>query len=242
MDLWQTIAADEMAEFIKDYLPVNGVCLTGSVMTPGALDIFSDVDMKIQLSDNKPVNFIDLAEALSERFCKVFGYEVHNNDNSDVFRVCFVNGWRFDLTFSYPKPQKPVTFGISFSDKIYNAVNQFWFLSSMVLVKLGRYDYLVAAHLVLELCQLNIVIQMLIRDEEKKTSIHKFGDREDVPVLRSLTSLNKYGDTALDTKDEILGVLFLAAEYMDKISANAFPEYINRNNELKALYHLLFSH
>jgi hypothetical protein len=227
MNLWQTAAADKMAGFMKDILPISEVSFCGSVLEPNSLDIFSDVDMKIRLMDNAERNIMSIVETLSERFCNIFGYEIHTHNDNDVLRVCFENGWRFDLTFIYPNPKEPPKAGISFLDNVDRTVNAFWFLSSMVLVKLGRKDFLIAAHLALELCQLNIVIQMLIRDEEKKADFHRFGDGEVVPVLRSLMPQ--------EDKNEVLSILFSAAEHMDKISATVYPKYVNRSDTLKAL-------
>ena len=61
---------------------------------------YSDADIKISLSENISLSMKNLIKTLSERFYKVFGFEVHNHDNSDVLSVCFENGWRFDLTFN----------------------------------------------------------------------------------------------------------------------------------------------
>ena len=235
------VAAQQMKSFIENYYPGSMVSFEGSILIPSDLDVFSDVDMKITLSKNTPVNMKELITALSERFNNIFGYEIHNNSDADVLRVCFENGWRFDLTFIRPGPQAPQTEQPSFFDNIDATMNLFWFLSSMVLVKLGRKDYLIAAHLALELCQLNIVMQMLARDEDKKTHIHRFGDSEDVPVLYALTSLNSRRDRINNGKDEILKILFLSAEHMDKITASIKPGYIFRLAKLNDLYKSLNS-
>jgi len=115
-----------------------------------------------------------------------------------------------------PEPLKRSVTDASFLEKIENTVNSFWFASSMVLIKLGRSDYLIAAHLVLELCQIVIVMQMFVRDEEKKTNIHRFGDCEDVPILHSIPLLKSRDNKS--TQDGILNILFYAAKHMDKIS------------------------
>jgi hypothetical protein len=219
MNLWQTIAAEKMSSFIQDFLPASKISFNGSLLDPNTIDVFSDVDMKVSLLTNALVNMKNLISAFSERVSGVLGYEIHNNYDNDVLRMCLNNGWRYDLTFVYPEPQKRNAVDLSFLDKVENTVNSFWFASSMALVKLGRNDYLIAAHLALELCQLVIVMQMLVRDEEKKTNIHRFGDREDVPVLHSLLLLRSRDGFSENNKDEILNIIFHAAEHMEKISA-----------------------
>jgi len=120
----------------------------------------------------------------------------------------------------------------------------------MVLVKLGRGDNLIAAHLALELCQLTVVVQMLMRDEEKKTNIHRFGGREDVPVLRSLIPPANHSDMPGDmpahhsnlpdnSKNEIIRILFHASGHMDIICADIHKDYIKRSGKLEALYRAL---
>jgi len=143
--------------------------------------------------------------------------------------VCFENGWRFDLSFHYPSSKILQIKDSSFLEKINSIVNQFWFMAVMVLVKLGRKDYLIAAHLVLELCQLIVVIQMMERDNAKGTNMHRFGDGEDVPVLQALFQSDG------STEDIILAILFEAAKHMDEIAATVDRGYTKRTNKLRFL-------
>ena len=109
----------------------------------------------------------------------------------------------------------------------------------MVLSKLGRKDYLIAAHLALELCQLVIVTQMMMRDNKKNTNIHRFGDEEDVPVLRSLLHLKGSADlTDGSAATDILSALFLAAEYMDKVSVELGLGYVVKSDRLREMERL----
>jgi hypothetical protein len=210
MDLWQSKASKEMTDFLNGFMAVEKIVFTGSMLNQGLLDIFSDADMEIHLSNNTALDLKRLLKSMAEHFCSVFGYEFFCYDSNDVLRVCFENGWRFDLTFIYPELKDARLEENSFADKIDRTINQFWFTSVMVLVKLGRKDYLIAAHLVLELCQLIIVIQMLTRDQMKNTDRHRFGDKEDVPVLHGLLRLEES-----NSEDEILSILFQAAKHMD---------------------------
>jgi len=230
MSLWQIDAANEMKEFLCGIIDADKIGLTGSKLEPASLDVFSDVDIEIHLPVNVAVDIKLLLRALAERFCAIFGYEFHSSSDGYTLRICFENGWRFDLSFITPELGESRSGDDSFEDRVDAVINRFWFLSSMVLVKLGRNDYLIAAHLVLELCQLIIHVQMLMRDEAKKTDKHKFGDCEDVPILHSLVQKKKR-----DTEDEILYILFQAAENMDKMSAKLELGYHNRNNKLREL-------
>jgi len=228
--MWQINAAEKMSGLLSDLLDVDEIIIGGSLTTPDELDKYSDADMEIRLAGNTPIDIKALLAAASEEFAPVFGYEVISHSRKDAIRVCFENGMRFDLVFRYPADKKseepePAEYD-SFASKIDTAVNQFWFYASLILAKLGRKDNLIAAHLALEMCQVIIVIQMLQRDNAKCTNIHRFGDGEDVPVIRRTPqttgeceniSLLRRPVLACETADEILSVVFSAAAHMDNM-------------------------
>ena len=239
MSLWQAQAAREMKKFLKGILSIGKIDIKGSLLSPDSIDLYSDVDMEIYLLEGAALDVEGLVNALSERFDDIFGYETHSHDNQDVLRICFESGKRFDLTFIYQNKKELRITNKSFLENIDSIINRFWFISSMVLTKLGRKDYLVAAHLALELCQLIIVIQMLIRDHEKNTNIHRFGDEEDVQILRSLVhSKNKDGLTERNTETDILGILFQASAVMDEMSLQLSLEYTAKSNGLRTMMNL----
>jgi hypothetical protein len=235
MDLWQGTAAKEMTTFLTNILDAEKIECAGSLLDTSSLDLYSDVDMDITLQKEAAFCMKELTDKLSKQY-NIFGYETYSHNDKDVLRVCFENGWRFDLSFYYTKTKEAPPKHDAFEDSSRITVNQFWFMAVMVLVKLGRKDFLVASHLALELCQLTIVFQMLVRDDRKKTNIHRFGDSEDVPILHSLfDSKNpaewKNGDMA----SKIQYVLFQAAEQMDVLSEEQNLEYTRRSGILKAL-------
>jgi len=229
MDIWQIEAAKEFKAFLNNFIETKKVELAGSILEPDLLDVYSDVDVKISLLDSNSLDLKKFLNALAERFSPVFGYEFFKNENNDVLRVCFENGWRFDLTFIYPELREPDIENSSFTDKVDSVINKFWFIAVFVLVKLGRKDNLVASHHVLELCQLIIVIQMIIRDNVKNTEMHRFGNSEDVPILHKLA-----GSSKIKCEDEVLFILYQAAEHMDKVSSS-FNKNVNQTNKLKEI-------
>ena len=236
MSLWQIDAANEMKEFLGGIIDADKIGLTGSILEPASLDVFSDVDIEIHLPVNVAVDIKWLLRALAERFCAIFGYEFHSSSDGYTLRICFENGWRFDLSFITPELGESRSGDDSFEDRVDAVINRFWFLSSMVLVKLGRNDYLIAAHLVLELCQLIIHVQMLMRDEAMKTDMHRFGDREDVPILHSIAEVKES-----DIYSKILHVLFQAAENMDKMSATLDLGYRDRTLKLRGFVNYILA-
>ena len=215
-----------MAKILNETLNADEIMIEGSLQRPAELDLYSDVDMKILLRDNTPINTEVLLESVAAEFAPVLGFEVISHLREDAVRVCLENGMRFDLVFRYPSDKEPVAEDESFSCKIYNVVNQFWFFAAMVLVKLGRKDNLIAAHLSLELCQLLIVIQMLVRDNKKGTAVHRFGDSEIVSAPFNLGN---------DTADEILAMLLSAAIKMDNELERLNLGYAKKSGVLNSL-------
>ncbi|MCL2424734.1 MAG: hypothetical protein FWD05_00175 [Oscillospiraceae bacterium] len=230
MDLWQIQAAEKMTDLVNIYTDIDSIEFSGSMLDYSLLDVFSDVDMIIHLSDNAIFELNEWLDVMAKSICDIFGYELYENDNQCVIRVCFENGWRFDMTFINATKKSTHFVEDSFENKVGSIVNQFWFISVMVLIKLGRNDYLTAAHLALELMQLNIVIQMLVRDEKKKTNIHRFGDREDVSTTRSLNLTNESSN-----KDAILTILYHASEKMDELSASIVNS-VSRTDKLRRIH------
>ena len=235
MCLWQQEAAEKMVEFIHSCFQIDSYDFVGSMLDSNSLDVFSDVDICFCLSDNSALDATRLVNLLSERFCSVLGYETHISDDECILRICFENGWRFDLVFIYPKSNECLHVESSPDRSVNDVINQFWFLSSLVLVKLGRKDFLIAAHLALELCRLTIVLQMLVRDMMKNSNIHRFGDSEDVPILHALTQIEESA-----SRNEILCVLYKAAEQVDKLSLSHFniPEQTDTLRNLQRIFNI----
>jgi len=231
MNLWQNKAAKDMKDLINSLMKIKSIEITGSMLNQDLLDVFSDIDMNIYLSDNTAVDIEYFFKQIEKQFGFIFGYQILNNDNKETLRICLDNGWRFDLTFIYPK-KKTLRYDENlFVDKIKNVINEFWFISVLAMVKLGRRDNLVAAHLVLELCQLNIVIQMILRDNKKGSNIHRFGDKEDVPILKSLIELKENS-----IENEILSILYQAAEHMENLST----PFINKTDKKAKLHEMQY--
>ena len=225
--MWQIRAAQDMKKFLSQFMNAEKIVLKGSVLDSNLLDIYSDVDMEIHLPESAELDITMLIAELCQQFNPIFGYEAHCHDDCAVLRICFENGQRFDLTI-FCGSVKKIDIN-SFADGIDVMVNQFWFTASMVLTKLGRKDYLIASHLALGLCQTVIVIQMMLRDNEKCTNIHRFGGAEDVPVLESLV-LGEGG-----TKEKILSLLFHAAKRMDEICIQLDLGYAAKSDVLENL-------
>jgi len=232
MELQQLKATDKLLKLIRKSFPNSKAYFTGSVLKPDLMDAFSDVDITVDVSDDEVTGVDVIMPKLIETFGNVFGYQIINNATDDVLRICFDTGIRFDITFVYSSARVLIKKDCSINENTETNINLYWFLSSLILDKLGRSDNLTASHLVFELCQIIIVIQMLLRDEAKKTNIHKSGDNECVPILTSLLSANISSTGNDKTKNEILGILFLASKHMDDLAGGLLAGYESKTEKL----------
>lgn len=174
---------------------------------------------------------------LSKQFGDVFGYEVITKPSSTVVKIVFSNFKAFDITINYDTQPENLPYN-TYHEKVSNIVMAFWHIAYMVVIKIGRKDYLVASHLVLELCQLIIVLQMLERDKNEGTNFHRSGSKEEVPILHNLiyTGIHNWIHCK---QDEIMSVLFEATEYMDKILKEKEIDIRNHHNLKKFTEKLL---
>ncbi|MCL2355982.1 MAG: hypothetical protein FWC70_02325 [Defluviitaleaceae bacterium] len=120
---WQVEASVKMSAFITEKFPASKIMFSGSVLNPSELDIYSDVDMQINMPDNTPVCVKDFLDAAAKIFSPVLGFEVISHSLKDAIRVCFENGMRFDLVFRYPC-EKPIE-SSALKNTVENIANQF---------------------------------------------------------------------------------------------------------------------
>ena len=224
MNIWQNVRIEKMISVLRAALNPEKIEIKGSMLNLDSIDKFSDVDLNVLLKDTYIFDIDMLILTLSSEIGVILGYQLIDNKDHDVFRVCFEKGWRFDITIKY-YAKKQCLEKDSFENTIEKIINEFWFISSWALMKIGRNDYLVATHLALELCQINIVIQMLERDNKKGTNIHRFGEKESV-YIPSIADESIPVVLADETANEIMGIIFQASKRMDGISTKLMKKII----------------
>lgn len=232
MDAWQIAASKQMYDILTSFSDVEKIEYKGSCLNPAILDKYSDVDIIIFLKEDYQICFTTDFSVIFKTFGNIFAYEIFQYEKQDVLRLCFDNGHRFDLTVIY-KCKKELNAAdtkvcsIDEPTGLDETINKFWFYAIMVIMKLGRNDYLIASHLALELCQLSIVIQMLLRDFNKKTNIHRYGDKENVPALNVMLDMycNSNNFKEDTTRENILAILFSIIKIMDEQMLSAVTNY-----------------
>lgn len=121
---------------------------------------------------------------------------------------------------SIPVPtEQPATNQDGGEDDVCRLCNAAWFKLILGACKLGRGDHLIAAHLALEAAGDAIVLQMIRRDRDSGTQIHRYGQREPVPLLEALR------DAPGDDAGGILWLLHTAGAQLDRQAAQLLPQY-----------------
>jgi hypothetical protein len=100
MDTWQIDAAKKITDIICGLYEGAKIDFHGSMLDHDLLDVFSDVDMDVFLPDGVEFKINEFIYTLSNKFI-IFGYEIYNYENRDLLRICFDEGWRFDISFFY---------------------------------------------------------------------------------------------------------------------------------------------
>lgn len=111
-------------------------------------------------------------------------------------------------------------------EEIERMVDEFWFKAAQVLVKVVRNDLLIGLHLALDLVRDNLVLQMIQRDREKRTTIHRIGGWGNQLVTR----FSWNGQEA--SGEEILNLTRLSCEVFDELASELLPNYEQRGRLL----------
>lgn len=210
-------------------------------------DTYSDVDieMKIKLgrgeyNSTSPI-YADCLGRLG------FGDDILGmshyctEERGEVIRLCKTNGMRFDLiTTAECSEDIPLLPHTNISEDL-RKINNFWFVAIQALGKLMRKDYLIASHLAHMLIQEGLVLQMIIRDNEKSTNFHRFGYGEE---LEYLTIINQedilFANTSDDYFNHIARLLYSAVKSYDSLSLslnNSYKSRLKNYLEIWSCYH-----
>jgi hypothetical protein len=157
-----------------------------------------------------------------------------------VCRVVFRNGLRYDLCFEFVCDGEGSLDMGSYEGSDDNPewpfenINRFWFIEVQALGKLYRRDYLISAHLSNMNCNDTLVMQMIMRDLEHKTSHHRYGYSEQLEYVENLGKMPYKTDD--ETFNRIADHIYAAALAYDKLVTNFYPQYKCRSDELLAIW------
>ncbi|HSL46578.1 MAG TPA: aminoglycoside 6-adenylyltransferase [Anaerolineales bacterium] len=113
----------------------------------------------------------------------------------------------------------PVQYQDISREELEKMVDAFWFKAATAMAKVVRNDLLIAFHLALDLARDSLVLQMIRRDHEKKTTVHRTGGWGNELVNRF--SLNSQGNAS----EELLNFVQLSYSIFDELASELLPGY-----------------
>lgn len=201
---WQARAVEQLSQLFDKEPDAKAFVLTGSLASQEAQeDVWSDVDAKIVLADHVLDRYYLSTDWLFP-FGRVIGVERHDHERTKTLRLCLEGFQRFDLTFIAASAlQHP-----SLWDD-----NPFYPAHVVVLI---------ASHLSLDLARDSLALQMIRRDQEKRTRIHRIGGWGNEVVTRFSW------DSKEGASQGILSLIRSSCENFDELASNLLPGYDRR--------------
>lgn len=215
-------------------------------------DKFSDIDLNlwIKLSQEDFEGETPLYKRYFPRLDledKVFGVvfvtRIDEVTCKEGLRICLKSGFRMDVTCFTHCDETAVTLPQSdvreyvvkkqeqnfWEDWDLDKIDSFWFVTIQALGKLMRKDYLIADHLSYMLLMEGLVIQMVIRDNEYGTNIHRYGYGEQLDyLLVEMADAEVFKVAGEEVYNEIVTNLYRAAASYDRLAQKANPLYKSR--------------
>lgn len=198
-------------------------------------DMYSDVDIEIKIKLNQEEynnNSSIYADCLGRLGLDndILGISHYcTEERGEVIRLCKTNGMRFDLIITAVCTEGiPLLPHVNISENL-RKTNNFWFIAIQALVKLMRKDYLISSHLAHMLIQEGLILQMIMRDNEKNTNFHRFGYEEELEYLNVINQEEiPLANTSDDTYNYIATLLYSAVKSYDKLSISLDNLYKSR--------------
>lgn len=210
----------------------------------GFHDLYSDIDLSVRVrlpkdgsvtpeEYNKRIDRFGVTEetALGWMFIPV----------NHIYRIIFKNGMRYDLIFEFEYSDdveldlgEPAPCEDENPNWPVDNINRFWFIQIQALGKLYRRDYLISSHLANMNCNDTLVMQMIMRDLEYKTSHHRYGYSEELEYVKCLGQVPYKTDDA--TFNMIADRIYAAALAYDKLVKDFYHDYEDRKSDFFAIW------
>lgn len=248
---WQETAIARLSDAFKRDPAVCAVILTGSLADDAVpADFWSDVDLKVILSDDAVERYHAATDWLAT-FGRVVGLERHTSPLTKTLRVCLAGSQRFDFVFIpesvlqgesslfyppcrvlwsrlpalkshiAPQPLKAEYRAVTAAD-IERMADAFGFKAALAIAKVARNDGLIGMHLALDLARDCLVLQMLRRDREEGTTIHRTGGWGNDLVAHLVL------DGRAPSAQKILDLIQWSCETFDDLALALAPAYAPR--------------
>ena len=134
-----------------------------------------------------------------------------------------------------PQPAPPEPHPVTGEDigdaNVARMADAFWFKATVAIGKTARNDLLIAAHLALDLARDCLVLQMMRRDREKGTTVHRTGGWGN-DVVGDL--LKSWGNADETSSHHILDLIWWSCETFDTLATDLAPDYTPRTPYLRS--------
>lgn len=204
-------------------------------------DVLSDIDLTILV---KISPYDTISPATYQKILLKYGITKSNYLGLDyvkehqLYRIILRNGMRYDLGFELiqddavavitQKGASADTFEEDNSkDFLLETADRFWFVQIQALAKLYRDDYLIADHLANMNINETLVLQMMLRDKEYKTNIHRYGYRDTLQYLQDQENKCPYCKYD-EVFSKIAEKLYQASIAFDQLAIQMNPNYLLR--------------
>ena len=254
---WHTTALERLSRYFERDPDARAVVVSGSLAADDVqVDEWSDIDIKVVLADHAVDRYF-ISMAWLEPFGHIIGLEKYENPRVKTLRVCLEGYHRFDFVFvaesvlgegfqfrqpckvlwtklpdldtyiapqiALPKPS-PIT-----GEEIVRIADAFWFKATVAIGKVARNDLLIAAHLALDLARDCLVLQMMRRDREKGTTVHRTGGWGNELIGDLFGNWEHNGETSAI---HVLDLIQWSGETFDTLAADLAPGYTPRASYL----------
>ncbi len=209
MDEFLSHVIRTLTEGVED---IESIRLYGSQVNPQVVDMWSDYDLWIVLHSSARIDQLRFIQTVND-IGIVVGSELHRKDHSVLYRtaIAFESSMRLlDATVSHEEPPSAnlsvwpigmlehleprstpnmlsVTNPAPRADE--TRISLTWFKYMGAINKFCRHDNLIGMHLLLDLIREFLVLEMVERDNRKKTNIHRYGSHELLPEPIRLSNI-----------------------------------------------------
>ena len=232
--------------FTSDYPNVQAIVLKGSRLEEQTTDFWSDYDIQIVLSEKGRISEKAFVRTIGN-IGTLQGSEKYGGRDNLLFRaILAISGdisildisictHRYWMDMGSKATEGKILFGqieppqllgredADISMESYRGkVEKTWFKIFIAVKKIARDDYLIGVHLILDILREILVIKMILRDKKYNTTIHRFGEKEELPEVFNCPMADR-GD-----KESILDFIDDAAREYDALLCGNLRDYKSR--------------
>lgn len=192
-------------EITSNITEVQAIILRGSHLNENTVDFWSDLDVLVVLEPLVHINEEVFIRTINKSG-QIIGSELYINPESILYRtaiehnqsielldvtICTYNEWLLVeatsnislVVYGHIELCEPIKEDeVSYSFNSYeHRIGEIWYKYVIAIKKFARRDHLIGLHLLLDLVREYLVLEMIERDIQHNTNIHRHGFNEELP-------------------------------------------------------------